>query len=294
MNAAVSPTGTLTRVSGTTGAGWCGAAVNMYLVNSGFSFNAYATFSTGIGISQEAFNPVPVAGSSAAVVGLWVAGDTLNGPVIVKGYSGGFMPIELANLDTPTSTVNATIAQVKTNTDFLVAAKKALYDPTVSVGAFDYTDSLSIYSLVKNAVNTQLQTLANTVSSGSVSVAIDSNATQPLFMARTDVVGYVAKNLTDYNSNAGFTCASGVRIKVSRIATGANSSQNEFMCVGSVTDASTYGFTAGTYSYVMYHGDELFLEVDNINMINVFYPPYSVGFAPHNTGTGITFSFYAS
>jgi hypothetical protein len=294
MNAAVSPTGTLTQVSGTTGAGWCGAAVNMYLVNSGFSFNAYATFSTGIGISQEAFNPVPVAGSSAAVVGLWVAGDTLNGPVIVKGYSGGFMPIELANLDTPTSTVNATIAQVKTNTDFLVAAKKALYDPTVSVGAFDYTDSLSIYSLVKNAVNTQLQTLANTVSSGSVSVAIDSNATQPLFMARTDVVGYVAKNLTDYNSNAGFTCASGVRIKVSRIATGANSSQNEFMCVGSVTDASTYGFTAGTYSYVMYHGDELFLEVDNINMINVFYPPYSVGFAPHNTGTGITFSFYAS
>ena len=294
MNAAVSPTGTLTRVSGTTGAGWCGAAVNMYLVNSGFSFNAYATFSTGIGISQDAFNPVPVAGSSAAVVGLWVAGDTANGPVIVKGYSGGFMPIELANLDTPTSTVNATIAQVKTNTDFLVAAKKALYDPTVSVGAFDYTDSLSIYSLVKNAVNTQLQTLANTVSSGSVSVAIDSNATQPLFMARTDVVGYVAKNLTDYNSGAGFTCATGVRIKVSRIATGANSSQNEFMCVGSVTDASTYGFTAGTYSYVMYHGDELFLEVDNIDMINVFYPPYSVGFAPHNTGTGITFSFYAS
>ena len=61
-----------------------------------------------------------------------------------------------------------------------------------------------------------------------------------------------------------------------------------------MTDASAYGFTAGTYSYVMYHGDELFLEVDNISRINVFYPPYSVGFAPHNTGTGITFSFYAS
>jgi hypothetical protein len=176
----------------------------------------------------------------------------------------------------------------------LIAAKKALYDPTVSVGAFDYTDSLSIYSLIKNAVNTQLQTLANTVSSGSVSVAIDSYATQPSFMARTNVAGYVAKNLTEYNSAAGFTCATGVRIKVSRIATGANASQNEFMCVGSVTDASAYGFTAGTYSYVMYHGDELFLEVDNISRINVFYPPYSVGFAPHNTGTGITFSFYAS
>ena len=294
MNAAVSPTGTLTQVSGTTGAGWCGAAVNMYLVNSGFSFNAYATFSTGIGISQEAFNPVPVAGSSAAVVGLWVAGDTLNGPVIVKGYSGGFMPIELANLDTPTSTVNATIAQVKTNTDFLIAAKKALYDPTVSVGAFDYTDSLSIYSLIKNAVNTQLQTLANTVSSGSVSVAIDSYATQPSFMARTNVAGYVAKNLTEYNSAAGYTCSTGVRLKVSRIATGANASQNEFMCVISEADAAVYGSTAGTASYVMYHGDELFLEVDNINKLKVFYPAYSTGFAPHNTGTGITFSFYAS
>jgi hypothetical protein len=294
MNAAVSPTGTLTQVSGTTGEGWCGAAVNMFLVNSGFSFNAYATFSAQIGITAPSYAPIPVTGTTSAEYGLWVAGDTANGPVIVKGYSGGFMPIELANLDTPTSTVNATIAQVKTNTDFLIAAKKALYDPTVSVGAFDYTDSLSIYSLIKNAVNTQLQTLANTVSSGSVSVAIDSYATQPSFMARTDVAGYVAKNLTEYNSAAGFTCATGVRIKVSRIATGANASQNEFMCVGSVADANFYGFTAGTYSYVMYHGDELFLEVDNIDKINVFYPPYSVGFAPHNTGTGITFSFYAS
>ena len=294
MNAAVSPSGTLIRVGGATGAGWCGAAVNMYLVNSGFSFNAYATFSTGIGISQEAFNPVPVAGSSAAVVGLWVAGDTLNGPVIVKGYSGGYLPIELANLDTPTSTVNTTIGLVKTNTDFLVAAKKALYDPSVSVGAFDFTDSLSIYSLIKNAVNTQLQTLANTVSSGSVSVAIDSYATQPSFMARTNVAGYVAKNLTEYNSAAGYTCSTGVRLKVSRIATGTNASQNEFMCVISEADAALYGSTAGTASYVMYHGDELFLEVDNINKLKVFYPAYSLGFAPHNTGTGITFSFYAS
>lgn len=294
MNAAVNSTGTLTQVGGVTGAGWCGAAVNMYLVNSGFSFNAYATFSTGIGISQAAYNPVPVAGSSAAVVGMWVAGDTLNGPVIVKGYSGGYLPVEIAKIDTPTSTLNTSLGQVKTNTDFLIATKKALYDPTVSVGAFDFTDSLSIYSLIKNAVNTQLQTLADTVSSGSISVAIDSYATQPSFMARTGNIGYTAKNLTEYNSAAGFTCATGVRLKVSRIATGTNASQNELMCVISEADAALYGSTAGTASFTMYHGDELFLEVDNINKIKVFYPPYSAGFAPHNTGTGITFSFYAS
>ena len=294
QNVAGGPAGTLTQVGGTTGAGWCGSAVNMYLVNSGFSFNAYATFSTGIGISQAAFNPVPVAGSSAAVVGLWVAGDTANGPVIVKGYSAGYLPVEIANIDTPTSTLNTSLGQVKTNTDFLIATKKALYDPTVSVGAFDFTDSLSIYSLVKNAVNTQLQTLADTVSSGSISVAIDSYATQPSFMARTGAIGYTAKNLTEYNSAAGFTCATGVRLKVSRIATGTNASQNELMCVISEADAAIYGSTAGTASFTMYHGDELFLEVDNINKIKVFYPPYSAGFAPHNTGTGITFSFYAS
>jgi len=294
MNSAVGAAGTLTQVGGVTGAGWCGSAVNMYLVNSGFSFNAYATFSAQIGITAPSFAPIPVTGTTSAIQGLWVAGDTANGPVIVKGYSGGFMPIELANLDTPTSTVNATIGQVKTNTDFLIATKKALYDPTVSVGAFDFTDSLSIYSLIKNAVNTQLQTLANTVSSGSISVAIDSYATQPSFIARTNTVGYSPKNLTEYNSAAGYTCATGVRIKVSRIATGTNASQNELMCVISEADAAIYGSTAGTASFTMYHGDELFLEVDNINKIKVFYPPYSAGFAPHNTGTGITFSFYAS
>jgi len=290
------PNGSLAQVGATTGAGWCGAAINVSLVNSGITFtvSASATFSSIVGVTAAYSASLPVQGSNQAQYGVWVAGDTANGPVIVKGYSGGFMPIELANLDTPTSTVNATIAQVKTNTDFLIAAKKALYDPTVSVGALDFTDSLSIYSLVKNAVNTQLQTLANTVSSGSVSVAIDSYATQPSFMARTNVAGYAPKNLTEYNSAAGYTCSTGVRLKVSRIATGANASQNEFMCVISEADAIMYGSTAGTASYVLYHGDELFLEVDNINKIKVFYPPYSLSFAPHNTGTGITFSFYAS
>ena len=66
------------------------------------------------------------------------------------------------------------------------------------------------------------------------------------------------------------------------------------MCVISEADAAMYGATAGTASYTLYHGDELFVEVDNINKIKVFYPPYSAGFAPHNTGTGITFSFFAS
>jgi hypothetical protein len=164
----------------------------------------------------------------------------------------------------------------------------------VSVGAFDAPQSLSLHTLIKNAVNTQLQSLAGTVANGAVTVAIDSYPTQPSFMARTSTVGYSAKNLIEYNSSAGFTCATGVRIKVSRIATGTNASQNEFMCVISEADAALYGSTAGTASYTMYHGDEMFFEVDNINKIKVFYPPYSTGFAPHNTGTGITFSFYAS
>ena len=298
QNAAVGPAGTLTQVGGTTGAGWCGSAVNMYLVNSGFSFNAYATFSTGIGISQAAYNPVPVAGSSAATVGLWVAGDTLNGPVIVKGYSGGYLPIEIANLDIPTSTatttLNTSLGQVKTNTDFLIAMKKALYSDSVSVGAFDFNDASSIYKLIQNAVTTQLTSLANTVSNGSISVAIDSYATQPSFMSRTGFVGFAAKNLNEFNSGSGFTCGSGVRIKTARVASGTTASSNQFLCVMSVSDAALYGATSGTASYILYHGEEMFFDVENISKIQVFYPAYSSGFAPNNTSQGMTFSFYAS
>ena len=298
QNAAVGPAGTLTQVGGTTGAGWCGSAVNMYLVNSGFSFNAYATFSTGIGISQAAYNPVPVAGSSAATVGLWVAGDTLNGPVIVKGYSGGYLPIEIANLDIPTSTatttLNTSLGQVKTNTDFLIAMKKALYSDSVSVGAFDFNDASSIYKLIQNAVTTQLTSLANTVSNGSISVAIDSYATQPSFMSRTGFVGFAAKNLNEFNSGSGFTCGSGVRIKTARVASGTTASSNQFLCVMSVSDAAFYGATSGTASYILYHGEEMFFDVENISKIQVFYPAYSSGFAPNNTSQGMTFSFYAS
>jgi hypothetical protein len=306
QNVAVGPAGTLTQVGGTTGAGWCGSAVNMYLVNSGFSFNAYATFSTGIGISQAAYNPVPVAGSSAATVGLWVAGDTLNGPVIVKGYSGGYLPIEIPNLDIPTSTatttLNTSVQQVKTNTDFLIAMKKALYSDSVSVGAFDFNDASSIYTLVRDNLGTQLALLGNSVvangasvtSQSSMAVTLVGSKQQPSFMSRTGFVGFAAKNLNEFNSGSGFTCGSGVRIKTARVASGTTASSNQFLCVMSVSDAALYGATSGTASYILYHGEEMFFDVDNISKIQVFYPAYSSGFAPNNTSQGMTFSFYAS
>lgn len=296
QNAAVGPAGTLTQIGGVTGAGWCAAALNVYMVNSGITFtvSASATFSSIVGVTAAYSASLPVQGSNEAAYGVWVTGSTNGDPVTVQGNSGGYLPVEVKDFTTQTGTINTGISDLKTNTDFLIAAKQALYDSSVSVGAFDAPQSLSLHTLIKNAVNTQLQSLASTVANGAVTVAIDSYPTQPSFMARTDTVGYSAQNLKAYNSNAGFTCATGVRIKVSRIATGTNASQNEFMCVGSVADASEHGSTAGTYSYVMSHGDEMFFEVENIDKINVFYPPYSAGFAPHNTGTGITFSFYAS
>lgn len=296
QNAAVGPAGTLTQIGGVTGAGWCAAAMNVYMVNSGITFtvSASATFSSIVGVTAAYSASLPVQGSNEAAFGVWVTGSTSGDPVTVKGNSGGYLPVEVKDFTTQTGTISTSIDQVKTNTDFLIAAKQALYDSSVSVGAFDAPQSLSLHTLVKNAVNTQLQSLASTVANGAVTVAIDAYPTQPSFMARTNNIGYSAKNLIEYNSSAGYTCATGVRIKVSRIATGTNASQNEFMCVISEADAAIYGSTAGTASYTMYHGDEMFFEVDNINKIKVFYPPYSVGFAPHNTGTGITFSFYAS
>jgi len=296
MNSAVGAAGTLTQVGGVTGAGWCAAAMNVYMVNSGITFtvSASATFSSIVGVTAQYSASLPVQGSNQAAYGVWVTGSTSGDPVTVKGNSGGYLPVEVKDFTTQTSTISTSIGQVKTNTDFLIAAKQALYDSSVSVGAFDAPQSLSLHTLIKNAVNTQLQSLAGTVANGAVTVAIDSYPTQPSFMSRTNTVGYTANNLIVYNSSAGFTCATGVRIKVSRIATGTNASQNEFMCVISEADAALYGSTTVTASYTMYHGDEMFFEVDNINKIKVFYPPYSAGLAPHNTGTGITFSFYAS
>ena len=302
QNVAVGAAGTLTQVGGTTGAGWCGSAVNMYLVNSGFSFNAYATFSAQIGITAPSYAPIPVTGTTSAIQGLWVAGDTLNGPVIVKGYSGGYLPIQLANLDTPTSTVNNTIGEVKTNTDFLIAMKKALYSNSVSVGAFDFNDASSIYTLVRDNLGTQLALLGNSVvangasvtSQSSMAVTVVGSKQQPSFMSRTGFVGFAAKNLNEFNSGSGFTCGSGVRIKTARVASGTTASSNQFLCVMSVSDAALYGATSGTASYVLYHGEEMFFDVDNISKIQVFYPAYSSGFAPNNTSQGMTFSFYAS
>jgi hypothetical protein len=66
------------------------------------------------------------------------------------------------------------------------------------------------------------------------------------------------------------------------------------MCVISQADADSYGASAGAYSYVLYHGEEMFFDVNNIDKIRVFYPPYSAGFAPNNTASGMTFSFHAS
>lgn len=307
INALVAGTN-MQRVGGVTGAGWCAAALNVYLVNNGVTFtvSASATFGTTLGITTSANAPIHVQGSTYALTGVWVTGSTNGDPIQVKGYSGGYLPVELNNFTTQTDAINANVSNVKINTDFLVAVKKALYSDTQSVGAFDFEDKNSIYTLVRDIIGTDLSTVSDAVLPNAVPYTVDTTTQntmavtvvatrqQPSFMARTNVAGYVAKNLTEYNSAAGYTCSTGVRIKVSRIATGTNASQNEFMCVISEADAALYGSTAGTASYTMYHGDEMFFEVDNINKIKVFYPPYSTGFAPHNTGSGITFSFYAS
>jgi len=304
QNAAVGPAGTLTQVGGVTGAGWCAAALNVFMVNSGITFtvSASATFSSSVGVTAAYSASLPVQGSNQAAYGVWVTGSTSGDPVTVKGYSGGYLPVELSNFSTQTDTLNTSVQQVKTNTDFLFAAKQALYDSSVSVGAFDAPQSLSLHTLIKNAVNTQLQSLADTVvpnnssvtTQDSLAVTLVSTKQNSSFVSRTGCATGTPQNLTAFNSGAGYTCSNGIRIKTSRIATGTNSSQNEIMCVISEADASTYGASAGAYSYVMYHGDEMFFEVDNINRIKVFYPAYSAGFAPHNTGSGVTFSFYAS
>ncbi len=303
VNAFVAGTA-MQRVGGVTGAGWCAAALNVYMVNSGITFtiSASATFGTTLGITTSANAPIHVQGSTFALSGVWVTGSTSGDPVQVKGYSGGYLPIELQNFTSQTNTINSSITTVKNNTDFLVAVKKALYSNVQSVGASDFQDKNSIYTLVRDSIGANIEALKDSIvpsgtaysNQDSMAVTVIGAKQQPSFMSRTNFAGYAAKNLTEYNAAAGYTCSTGVRLKVSRIATGANASQNEFMCVISEADAAVYGSTAGIASYVMYHGDELFVEVDNINKLKVFYPAYSTGFAPHNTGTGITFSFYAS
>jgi hypothetical protein len=278
------------------------------MVNSGitFSVSASATFGTTLGVTSASDAALFVQGTTYASTGIWVAGGTNGEPVQIKGFSGGFLPVELNNFTTQTNAINSNLADIRTFTQFLIATKKALYSDTQSVGALDFSDSASLYTLLRDNLGSSLQSLKDSVmpnstlstlvesSQKSVAVSIVATKQQPSFLSRTNFAGLAAKNLSEFNGGSGYTCGSGVRIKVSRIATGTNASQNEIMCVISEADAALYGSTAGTASYTMYHGDEMFFEVDNINKIKVFYPPYSTGFAPHNTGSGITFSFYAS
>jgi len=305
---ALSQGGSLLQVGGVTGAGWSAAALNVNLVNSGITFtvSASATFSAEIGITAPYTAPIPMQGSTHATFGVWVTGSTSGDPVTVRGYSSGYLPVEIGNFTTQTDTINTNITNVKNNTDFLAAMKKALYSDALSVGAFDFSDKYSIYTLVRDEVASPLTTLKNAIMTNAVMGAVDpatqdtlavavvATKQQPTFMARTGYVGYSAKSLTEFNAVSGFTCSTGIRVKASRVATGASASSNEFMCIISEADVATYGATATQAAYTLYHGEEMFIEVDNINKLRVFYPPYSVSFAPNNTGPGMTFSFYAS
>jgi hypothetical protein len=301
---ALATNGNLLQVGGVTGAGWCAAALNVYLVNNGITFaiNASATFSAQIGVTAEYNSALPVQGSTYASYGVWVTGSTSGDPVSVQGACGGYLPVEVKNLDSSVTTLNTTSTSIKNNTDFMAAVKKALYSDSQSVGAFDFSDTYSIYTLVRDNIGVNIAALKDAIvpnesaysTQDSMAVTVVAQKQQPSFMARTASATNSSQNLTAFNSGSGYTCANGVRIKTSRIATGANASQNEVMCVISEADAAVYGASAGTASYVLYHGDEMFFEVDNINKIKVFYPAYSTSFAPHNTGAGMTFSFYAS
>jgi hypothetical protein len=296
--------GNLIQIGGITGAGWCAGALNVYLVNDGITFavNATATFSAEIGITAPAAGAIPVQGSTYAAYPVWIAGNTSGDPVSVQGTCGGYLLVDVKNFDTNIATVNTTATNIKNNTDFMAAVKKALYSDAQSVGAFDFSDRFSIYTLVRDSIGVNIEALKDAIvpngspysSEDSMAVTVVAQKQQPSFMARTASATNSSQNLTAFNSGSGYTCANGVRIKTSRIATGANASQNEVMCVISEADAALYGASAGTASYVLYHGDEMFFEVDNINKIKVFYPAYSASFAPHNTGSGMTFSFYAS
>jgi len=297
-----------TRVGGVTGAGWCAAAMNVFMVNSGITFtvSASATFGTTLGITTSANAPVHVQGSTFALSGVWVTGSTSGDPVQVKGYSGGLLPVELENFTSQTDTINSSITNVKNNTDFLAAVKKALYSDIQSVGANDFQDKNSIFSLVRDNLGANIQAIKGSIlpngttysTQSSVAVSVISNKQPSKFLARTVSATNSPQNLTHFchqgGAAHGYTCSNGVRIKASRLATGANASQNEIMCVISEADAAIWGATSGYASYTLYHGDEMFFEVDNIDKIKVFYPAYSAAFAPHNTGTGMTFSFYAS
>jgi hypothetical protein len=303
--------GNLIQIGGITGAGWSAGALNVYLVNNGitFSVNANATFSAQVGVTATPDSALPIQGSTYAASGVWVVGSTGGGPVVVQGNSGGFLPVEVSQFPELYNLLNANVTNLdknlsntKSNTDFLVAVKKALFASNISVSSNDYPDEFSIYNQVKTNVGDRLAAIENTIvpngqahsTQNSLSVNVTKVKRVSSFMSRTGFVGNTPLNLTSYNSSQGFTCEMGVRIKVSRVPSGTNSSQNEIMCVISEADAAIYGASSVAASYVMYHGDEMFFEVDNIDKIKVFYPALSASNAPSNTSSGLTFSFYAS
>jgi LysM repeat protein len=305
---ALAPNNNLIQIGGVTGAGWCAGALNVSLVNSGITFTVSASVTLGstFGITASDIGALPIRGTTYATAGVWVTGSTSGDPVTVKGFSGGLLPIELANFTSQTTNINNSIADLKNDTAFLTAVKKALFSGEVSVGASDYPDQYSIYTLIRDNIGNSVSSVKDAVLSSSdptgvnrstqksLAVSVISTKQQTDFLGRTDYVGYTSKNLKDYNGGSGFTCSTGIKIKASRVSTGASASSNEFMCVISEADVALYGATAGNYAYTLYHGEEMFLDVVNIDKLRVFYPNYSAGFAPHNTGSGMTFSFYAS
>lgn len=301
---AVDGNGNLVRVGGSTGAGWSAGALNVYLVNNGITFtvSASATFDTLVGVTATYAGALPIQGSPNAGYPVWIAGSTNGGAVSVVGSSGGFLPVEVSGFDTQTANIGNKVSEVKNNTDYLLAVKKALYSDTISLGAQDFSDDASIYNQIKTNVGDRLAAIQGTIvpageahtTQNSLSVNVTKVKRVASFMSRTGFVGNTPVNLTSYNGAQGFTCEMGVRIKVSRFPTGSNSSQNQIMCVISEADAAIYGASSVAASYVMYHGDEMFFEVDNIDKIKVFYPALSASNAPNNTASGLTFTFYAS
>jgi len=301
---ALDKSGNLIRVGGSTGAGWSAGALNVYLVNNGITFTvaASATFSAQVGITADYTGAIPVQGSPNAGYPVWVAGNTAGDPVFVQGNSGGLLPVHVNGLDNLTNKMETSVGQVKNNTDFLLAVKAALYSPSVSSSPTDLPPDASIYNQIRGNVGDRLAAIQATIvpngeyhtTQNSLSVNVTKIKRVASFLCRTGFVGNTPVNLSSFNAAQGYTCDMGVRIKVLRVPTGSNSSQNQIMCVISEADAAVYGASSVGASYVMYHGDEMFFEVDNINKIKVFYPALSASNAPNNTASGLTFTFYAS
>jgi hypothetical protein len=171
----------------------------------------------------------------------------------------------------------------------LVALKKAIYSDTVGEGALAYPHEQSLYALMRNIVGNGIQEIQDTItqsdSQKTIAVSVIESKRQSSFISGTPFVGFASTNLSAFNNGSGFTCDAGVRIKVLRSPA---ASSTEVLAVANSDTTNT------AVSYMMYRGDEMFFEVDNINKLYVYYPTLNLGTAPSNNGSGITFSFYAS